>query len=133
MKKTILILLLTLAAGLSVQEKTPAQQPLKPITSLRDLKAGMPQCYVLDGLRKIYRLEEEAPSPSGKIAPSGGWNIWSGQDYVGELLFMDGALKLATISMYQGEGDVALVETLFSVIYDNSGPSHIKEDIAFTR
>jgi hypothetical protein len=105
----------------------PTQQPWKPINNLADLEAGMPQDYVLASLKKIYRLQEEVPSPSGKIEPTTrGWIVWWGKDYLGELLFRNGVLSVATRSLYQGSGDAELVERLFSVIFDNSGPSHIE-------
>jgi hypothetical protein len=119
----ILLPLVPFVYGQGGVQNATTQQPLKPITSLADLESVMPQDYVLASLKKIgYRLEKEVPDSS--IA----WTIWNDQTFIGELVFGNGTLKVATASLYRGEGDTTLVQRLFSAIYDNSGLSHIEED-----
>jgi len=119
--KTIAIIL-GLACAVLAQQPATTQQPLKPITGFADLEFGMPQDYVLTSLQKMYRLENEsAPRPFN-------WTVWNGKDYLGEVLFTDGTLRVAALKLYQGSDAAELGQKLFSIIYENSEKSDSEED-----
>jgi hypothetical protein len=123
--------LLLLTAWISCSQLVAQPEPAKPIESLRDLELGMPRDHVLAGLSGHYKIKEEFPSPPDD--PSKGFDAWvvfSGDAYAGELLFNDGKLKAAAISLYTtGEGgERELVDKLFETFFDNSGRSTIKEE-----
>lgn len=116
-----------------------APQLAKPIRDFSDLESGMPLDYVLANLRKNYELQNEVPAQSDDERPqTEAWVVLSGNHYVGELVFQDRKLWLATRRIWApGQGEIELADRIFASIYDNSGKSEIEEgrfgDITRTR
>jgi len=133
------LLCLVLAAIAFPQQpsRLSAQQRAKPIRDISDVESGMPIDYVLASLQKIYKLRDELPLGLAS-GPTRGWEVWSDDHYVGELVFRDGKLVVATKRIWStGQGEFELVNRIFTSIYDNSGQSKIEEgpggDITRTR
>ena len=103
------------------------QSQSKPL-AMADLELGMPHDYVISGLLSSgYKLEKK--ESSGELLES--WDIKRDDKRVGELVFENGTLTRASMRLYFGDGDRELFDLMFTAIYDNSGPSTVKEDPNF--
>src|SRR5438876_1180474 len=93
-----------------------ASQPAKPIRDISDLESGMPLEYVLASLRKIYKLRNELPE-SDKPQKIEAWEVLSEDQFIGELVFEDGKLRMATKRIWSpAQGEIELVDRIFTSI-----------------
>ena len=95
------------------------QEKTKSITDMRDLELGMPRDGTLEALATHYRLVEEIEPPANPTEGFDAWNVFSGDSFVGEVVFNDGQVGIATIRMYSPDGGAPkLVDQLFDALYD---------------